>query len=256
MGMTSMPGAVVEIAAEALEARLEGGEGGDGAANARVEEGVWPSPVGAEEAVGAVVGDGHGLDLDVPESAPELLDGRKERAVDGHERREVVVGEPEPWPRGIPGDENDATPRDPLELREPFPPIPPVMNGEHGERGREGGRAEGQSARRGLHHGGAARAALADHGEGGLHGDYPTVRRLIGSRACADIDHGICIAEGAHDRGSDAWIGPAIGAVAPADLVIEVPSTHVSVPPLTRMLSLLVSSRRGAEPRGDRDRAT
>src|SRR5215510_624914 len=66
--MAALPRAIVEIAAEALEAGLESaaelGKGGDGAAHAGVEIGVRPSPVRAEESIRAIVRDWHGLGLD------------------------------------------------------------------------------------------------------------------------------------------------------------------------------------------------
>jgi hypothetical protein len=116
------------------------------------------------------------------------------------------------------------------------------MNSEYGEGCREDGGAKGEVGRRGLHDGRAAGVALTDHGDGGLHGDHRTVRGLVGSRAGADVDDAISVAEGAQDRGREAWIGSAIRPVAPADLVEEGPPAHVSIRPLMTMLSVHVRS--------------
>ena len=215
--MAAVPGAVVEIAAKAREAwlqRFELGEGGHGAPHAGVEIGVRASPVRAEKAIRAIVRDGQRMDFDGPERVPKVIEGGKDRTIDGYQGGEVLVGEPEARRGGIPGEENDSAPRHSLELGEAVLPIRPVMDGEHGERGGEGAVAKWQMGRRSLDHGRAASPALQNHAEGGLDRHHGTVGRFVGTGSRADIEHGVRVAEGARDRGGEARVGTAIRAVA------------------------------------------
>src|SRR5262249_57975594 len=103
--------AVVEIAREAREARLERGElreRRDGAAHARIEIRARPAPVRSEKAVRAVVRDRQRLRLDTPEDGTDLVQAREDRAVDGDEGREIVAREPEGRCGRIPREDDDA----------------------------------------------------------------------------------------------------------------------------------------------------
>ncbi len=99
--------------------------------------------------------------------------------------------------------------------------VRPVMHGEHGQRRVEGPRAERQRGGGGLDHGGGAGGALADHLARGLDGDHAAVVGLVGAGARAHVHHGRGGAEGVDDRGRDARVGAAEGAVADADRVVE-----------------------------------
>jgi hypothetical protein len=100
------------------------------------------------------------------------------------------------------------------------------MDGECGERSREGAGAKGQMRGRSLHYGRVAFPALMTHGEGGLHRHHGAIRRFVRARARADIEHGVRVAESAHDRGRDARVRTAVRAVATADLVVELRRGH------------------------------
>src|SRR5207244_7797658 len=96
--MSVPPRAVFEVAAEPGDSGLDVtdlGEGRDRAAHAGIEIRMRASPVRAEEAVDAVVGDKQRAALDVSQRAPELVDRRKDRAVDHTDLGEVVVDQPE-----------------------------------------------------------------------------------------------------------------------------------------------------------------
>jgi hypothetical protein len=69
VAIAMFPGAVREITTEAPKTGFhiaEFDEGGDGAADTRVQIGMRPTPVGPEEAIGAIVGHQEGADLDGP----------------------------------------------------------------------------------------------------------------------------------------------------------------------------------------------
>lgn len=235
--MTTQPRAVVEVAAETGNAGLEVthlGEGRYGATHARIEIGLRPSPVGAQEAVGAVVRHRQRPNLGDPEQALELPERRKDRPVDRPDLGEVLVHEPEAGRVGIPREQDDAVAGDAGQLGEPAGAIGPVVHGQHGQRRGEGGVAEWQVRGRGLHDGRAAGAALGDHRRRGLDGDGRAVGGLVGAGAGADVHDRVRHAQSLRDGGGHPRIGPAIGVVALPDLVVELRHCGASRPPPPR----------------------
>src|SRR5260370_7925606 len=106
VAVPALPRAVLQIAAEPRKARLQRAdlrERRDRAADARVQVGARAPPVGAEEAVDVVVGDRQGADLDRAQGAPELLEGREDRAIELDDLGEAFLHGPEaPRPRAPP----------------------------------------------------------------------------------------------------------------------------------------------------------
>ena len=109
-----------------------------------IEVGLGPGPVGGEEPVLAVGGDGDRFHADAAERGVELRERRSVELVVGQRLGEVLVGEPEePLHRGVPRQHHDPA-RDALHLGDPGPPVRPVVDREDGERRVEGaGRGTG-----------------------------------------------------------------------------------------------------------------
>ena len=116
--MAAGPRAVVEVAAKPLEPRFDVAgrhlrKGRDRAAHARVQVGVRPPPVGAEEAVRrSRAGIGSGYTSICPSARlSSSMAGQICRSIDG-ELGEVVVDQPEAEIHRIPRDHDDAAPGD------------------------------------------------------------------------------------------------------------------------------------------------
>ncbi|WP_228819079.1 MFS transporter [Nocardia transvalensis] len=137
VGVPGDPGATVEVRAQARETLAQLGFGGEGehghaGADGRIEVGVWATPEGAAEAVGAVEGHGDGGDRDLAEAIDQFVQLHGEHAVGLGRGGQILPQQPEfAVHTVIPGQDDDAAAGDPLHLRDAPVQVGPVMHGEH-----------------------------------------------------------------------------------------------------------------------------
>ncbi len=220
-----VPGAGREVVGEAEDAFLDEHlvqerAARDAGAHRGIEVGLGPGPVGGEEPVLAVGGNGDRFHADAAERGIELRERRSVELVVGQRLGEVLVGEPEePLHRGVPRQHHDP-PRDALHFGDPGPPVRPVVDREDGERRVEGPIAErellgdSQRSRR------SVRRSLCEHHRRRIDGCDDGTGRLVRAGAAADVHDPSGITERDADLRLDAGIGPPRRGVGGADHVV------------------------------------
>jgi hypothetical protein len=169
------------------------------------------------------VGHEERTDVDGAERPAEVVERGKDLPVDRHQRRKVVVHEPEPSRRRVPGDDHHALARHARQLGQAARAIGPVVHGEDRERRAERRVAERQVGRGGPDDGGGAGTSLPQHRDRRLDGDDRAVDRLVRSAPGADVHHAGRRAQRL-GGGGQPRVGSPVGVVATADRVVELPA--------------------------------
>jgi hypothetical protein len=102
------------------------------------------------------------------------------------------------------------------------------MNGECRHRAIEAPVRERQLLGDGVYGLGQMGRSLSAHGSGGLDGRHLPIRRLVRSRACADIQDGQTIPERLMDQGGNSGLGTAMRGISTPDLpIVDVASASI-----------------------------
>lgn len=223
--MAAVPGAGAEVFEEVGEASfgsggVELGEAGDAGADDGVEVGLGSGPEGAEEAVGAVAGDGDGADVGGAEEVAEAVDRDGAVVVGVGVFGEVVADKPEVAGDALVPGEDDGATGDATDLGEAGFEVGPVVDGEGAERGVDGVVGERDAVGGGDGGGGEAGRALRDHDHRGFDGEQG-FGRFVGAGAGTDVDDGARALECCPDGGLDLRVWLPCLCVGGADLVVD-----------------------------------
>lgn len=226
-----LPCAGLQVGGEGVHGALDcvwrdKAEHGDPGSNCWVEVGVRAPPIGAIEAVSAVVWDQNGLKLNWPEVVVESLFPGSLAAVMGRDEVEelgqVLGREPEALGLGGIGvEQDDAMSGDSFELSETLIAVGPVVVADERHRDIEAVVGERQLFGRRLHGFRGTGSALGDHHSRWFDGDDVSVDRLVSTSSRADVQHALGVAECLSDRGRDSRIGPPDSRVSDSEPVVE-----------------------------------